>query len=966
MDRQSQPPAGREQAAPAGEARPGSADPATTSRPDDRYDFRAIEAKWQTRWLDERTFRAEDDSPRPKHYVLEMFPYPSGAGLSVGHVKNYVPVDAYSRFKSMKGYNVLHPMGWDAFGQPAENEAIKRGRNPREMVPEYAATYRATLRKVGCSYDWDREIDSSLPEYYRWTQWLFLLLYKRGLAYRATAPINWCPSCKTGLANEEVQEGRCWRCDTFVEKRPMPQWFFRITAYADRLLSDLDRIQWSEGLKEMQRDWIGRSEGAEVEFRVPIDETSGDEPGAHGTPGQASEPGAHGTTHERRRSGERDGQRGGRFHSIKVFTTRPDTLWGATFLVLAPEHPLVSELTPASRRSEIEDYVRRAQSETEIERLNTERVKTGVDLGVFAINPVNGARVPVWIADYVLTGYGTGAIMAVPAHDQRDFEFARKFGIPVEPVFLQPGGPQKGADFTEALPEGGVMRAFVPGSGARVPDFPFAGMPNAPETVRAVIGWLERHGVGSGRINYRLRDWLISRQRYWGAPIPIIHCPSCGMVPVPDDQLPVLLPVVENYQPSGTGESPLANIEEFVAVSCPSCGGAARRETDTMGGYACSSWYFMRFADPRNKEIFAAREKLDRWLPVDLYSGGVEHARSHLLYSRFWTKVLFDAGYIGFEEPFLTLRNQGSMLAWTPGRRPRAGEGESPAAEDGGGGGDDRVIDWIVLKPEERAEYPEDQIVWRWTRMSKSKGNVVRPDDMCEKYGADSLRLYEMFVAPFEEDVQWSEDGINGAHRFAGRAWRWMAAALPQYLPEWRARIQEGDESTRAVRRKVHQVIRKVGEDLEDFRFNTAVAALMELVNDLHAWRPVEGPRELPRESERAVLSEALESLTLLLAPFAPHMAEEVRERLGYRESVYRAEWPDYDSAVAAEDSITLVVQVNGKLRDRITVPAGSADETLKAAALESPKVKAMLEDQQVKQVFVVRGKLVNIVLTSK
>jgi len=892
------------------------------SHTDDRFDFRAIEAKWQQRWEAAELFRADDASPKPKFYGLEMFPYPSGAGLSVGHIKNYAPTDAFCRYKAMQGYNVLHPMGWDAFGQPAENEAIRRGRNPRDMVPEYAANYRRTLKRVGCAYDWSREINSSLPEYYRWTQWMFLLLYRRGLAYRAQGLINWCPSCKTGLANEEVKEGRCWRCDTPVEKRSLPQWYFKITAYAERLLEDLNKIDWPAGLKEMQRDWIGRSEGAEITFPL-AQPLSGDEASV-----------------------------------LRVFTTRPDTLWGATFMVLAPEHPLVPHLTAPDRRAEVDAYTRRAQAATEIERMSTERAKTGVFTGAYAINPVTGAQIPIWIADYVLMGYGTGAIMAVPAHDQRDFEFARKYGLPVELVYQMEGGPSTGDEMTSALPEGGVMRAFTPVPGSQVPPSPFAGRANDQSTIRDVIRWMEDHGIGKGTVTYRLRDWLISRQRYWGAPIPMIHCPSCGTVPVPEKDLPVLLPDVESYAPTGTGASPLANIPEFVHTRCPVCGQSAQRETDTMGGYACSSWYFLRFADPHNEHAFADRQKLDYWLPVDLYTGGVEHARSHLLYARFFTKVLFDAGYVGFDEPFLTLRNQGSMLAWTPGRRPRAGE--TTAGEDD----DDTVVDWIVLKPEERATFPEDQIIWRWARMSKSKGNVVTPDDVCDRYGADSLRVYEMFVAPFEENVQWSEEGINGAFRFLNRVWRWCLAVMPAASKDWRARLAKGDapHTLRALRRKIHQTIRTVTADLEGFRFNTAIAAIMELVNTLYATQPIEGGVVPDGELHAAVLGEALETLVLLIAPFAPHLADELWERMGMEGFTYRATWPTFDAAIAAEDEITVVVQVNGKVRDKLVVPAQTTDDTLRELALGSPRAQAFLAGKQIHNVIVVSGKLVNIV----
>lgn len=881
---------------------------------DDRYDFRAIEARWQAAWETEQTYRASDDSDKPKFYGLEFFPYPSGAGLSVGHCKNYAPTDAFCRFKSMQGYNVLHPMGWDAFGQPAENEAIKRQRNPREMVHEYAENYKRTLKRIGSSYDWSREINSSEPDYYRWTQWLFLLLYRRGLAYRADTPINWCPTCQTGLANEEVKEGRCWRCDTPVEKRPMPQWYFKITEYADRLLTDLDTIHWSEGIKQMQREWIGRSEGAEVTFHVASDEPTA-------TP-----------------------------KTITVFTTRPDTLFGATFLVLAPEHPLVAQLTAPEHQEAVEAYVKQAQTITDIDRQNAERSKTGVFLGAYAVNPVNDERVPIWIADYVLTGYGTGAIMAVPAHDQRDFEFARKFGLPIRLVYRTEDGPQTAEEMTFATPQGGT----VVNSGQ------FDGLPNDKTTVRRFIEWLEASGKGTGKVNYKLRDWLISRQRYWGAPIPIIHCAACGIVPVPESDLPVLLPDVENYAPSGTGESPLATIPEFVNVPCPQCGGAGRRETDTMGGFACSSWYFMRFADPHNTEAFADRKKLDYWLPVDAYVGGAEHAVMHLLYARFWTKVIYDAELIGFVEPFQTLRNQGSMLAWTPGRRPRSGE-NAGGDEDG-----ESVIDWIVLKPEERAEYPEDQIVYRWARMSKSKGNVVTPDEMADRYGADSLRVYEMFVAPFEDNVQWNEDGINGSFKFVNRVWRWLMQNISAFRSEWHDEIGNVpvSDTERRVRRKLHQTIQKVGDDLENFRFNTAIAALMELMNELYAVQPVERNGSEPGSGlNTVVVSEVVETLVLLLAPITPHLSDELWSRLGRHGSTYHAAFPVADASVAAEDEITLIVQVNGKLRDRLTAPAGATDDQLRELALQSEKLAEWTEGKEIRKIIVVPKKLVNVVV---
>jgi leucyl-tRNA synthetase len=905
---------------------------------ENRYDFRAIEAKWQRRWEEADLFRVENQSDQPKFYGLDMFPYPSGAGISVGHCRNYVPLDVACRLKVMQGYNVLHPMGWDAFGQPAENEAIKQGRNPREMVPEYAANYKRQLKLVGISYDWSREVNSSEPNYYRWTQWIFLLLYKRDLAYRASnAAVNWCPQDKTVLANEEVVNGRCWRCDSLVEKRYIPQWFFKITAYGDRLLEGLDAIQWPEGVKALQANWIGRSEGAEVDFPIAPHSPA---------PSPAGE-------------GEK----------IRVFTTRPDTLWGATFMVLAPEHSLVSTLTTPERRAEVEEYRERAQRVSEIDRQSTERTKTGVFTGAYAVNPVNGEQIPIWIADYVLMGYGTGAIMAVPAHDQRDFEFARKYGIPIRLVYrLTPDQTEE--TMTEAAPQGGVM----------VNSGPFNGLPNDKSTIRKVIEYLEENGIGVGRVNFRLRDWLISRQRYWGVPIPIIHCAQCGIVPVPEDQLPVLLPDVERYQPTGTGESPLAAVPEFVNTTCPQCGGPARRETDTMGGSACSSWYFLRFVDPHNDRAPFGTSIADYWLPVDMYAGGAEHAVGHLLYSRFWTKVLHDAGLIHFDEPFQRYRNQGMVLAYTAGREIKKEETVNASGEEEADG-DEPLQDWKVLKPEERATIPADQWVWRWTKMSKSKRNVVTPDEMAEKYGADTLRLFTLFVAPYEDNVQWTDKGIEGAHRFVNRVWRIWTDLRAHYRPDWRAALpaltaqaeansasfedqnwQGWGEDERKLRRKLHQTIRKVGEDVENFRFNTAVAALMELTNELSAYRNALGGNE-PAPSQAVLLSEIIETLPLLMSPVTPHLADEWWEMLGKEGSTFKQPWPAYDSAAAAEDTVEIVVQVNGKIKDRILVAVDTPKEEIERLALACDKVAADLNGKQVRKVITVPGRLVNIVI---
>ncbi len=911
---------------------------------DEKYNFREIEQKWQARWREADLYRTEQDPDKPKYYGLEFFPYPSGAGLSVGHFKNYAPTDAFLRLKAMQGYNVLHPMGWDAFGQPAENEAIKRQLNPGPMVREFAETYKRQMNLIGMAYDWDREINSSDPSYYRWTQWIFLLLYKRGLAYRQNAPVNWDPIDKTVLANEEVVNGRGWRSGALVEKKNIPQWYLKITAYAERLLTDLDTLDWSEGIKQQQRNWIGRSEGAEVHFRVqePTPPQAATLPVKEGE--RSENPSLTGRGGEPQRAGV--GSAGGASPVITVFTTRPDTLWGATFMVLAPEHPLVQTLTTPEQGEAVATYAARAGRETEMDRQAEGREKTGVFTGAYAVNPVNGQPVPVWIADYVLMGYGTGAIMAVPAHDQRDFDFARKFGLPIVPVYQEPGQEISGEAMMAATTDKGVL----------VNSGPFDGRAYSKETVREVAEWLEADGLGKPVVTYRFRDWLLSRQRYWGVPIPIIHCPACGDVAVPDDQLPVVLPPVENYQPTGTGEGPLASIPSFVQTTCPQCGGAARRETDTMAGFACSSWYFLRFADPHNDNEAFSREAVDYWLPVDTYVGGAEHAVMHLLYARFWTKVLFDAGMIGFAEPFTRLRNQGMMLAHTPGRKPSAGENA-----DGEGG--EKIEDWVAVKPDDLGKYDPSEITYRWAKMSKSAGNVVTPDEAAERFGADSLRVYEMFVAPFEETVQWSEEGIRGSAKFLARVYRLVAQYGP-LAPNSGGTRTEGAASSaptseRALRRKTHQTLLRVADDLEQFRFNTAVAGMMEWVNACY-----DVANAMPVGERSPALDEAMEYLLLALAPFAPHLADELwTEGLGQSGFLYRHPWPQADPEVAKNDEITLVVQINGKVRDKLTAPADSDQAVLQEMALASPKVRELLNGSAPSKVIVVPGKLVNIVL---
>jgi leucyl-tRNA synthetase len=841
---------------------PGRTDPRTHGKevdtmsvPDrtESYEPHRIEARWQARWAETALYRTPDagDDGRPAFYCLDFFPYPSGAGLSVGHCRNYVPSDVISRYHRMKGDAVLHPMGWDAFGLPAENEAIDKGVHPRDSTTRYAANYRRQMTLIGASYDWEREINSSRPDYYRWTQWIFLLLYRRGLAYQALAPVNWCEHCQTTLANEEVEAGTCWRCHQPVTRRDLNQWFFRITAYADELLAGTDRLDWPEHILAMQRNWIGRSEGVEFDMAV-------------------------------------DGRPDARF---AVFTTRPDTVYGMTFAVLAPEHPLVGHIVTPDRRSEVEAYVQQARHATEIERSSTERARHGVFTGAYAVHPLDGRRVPIFVADYVLPGYGTGAIMAVPAHDQRDYEFARRYGLPVVQVIRPAAG------------EWTAGRAFE-GEGLMVHSGPFDGQPS-PVAAQAIARTMEAQGYGRRTVQYRMRDWLISRQRYWGAPIPIVHCRRCGIVPIPEADLPVLLPHLPARQvvPRGDGRSPLANLPEFVNTTCPACGGPAQRETDTMGGFACSSWYFLRFADPWYDRGPFNPEAVRRWLPVDLYVGGAEHAVMHLLYARFWTKVLADAGLIDFREPFPHLASQGIL---------HAADGK---------------------------------------RMSKSRGNVVTPDEVIERYGADILRIYLLFMAPFDRNVFWDEEGIAGAERFLQRVWRLCAGRGGGQTKE-----NEGTKAADSeLERATHKTVRRVTEDVEAFKFNTAVAAIMEFANTLAAY--------LDRQGPTPAFAAATEVLIRLLAPFAPHLAEELWARRDGAYSVHQQPWPAYDPALTLDQTITLVVQVNGKVRDRITVPASIGDEAARERALASERVRHYLNGKQPRRVITVPGRLVNIVV---
>jgi leucyl-tRNA synthetase len=820
-------------------------------------DFKQNDAKWQARWEEAGVFRAREDGSRKKSYILDMFPYPSGAGLHVGHPEGYTATDIVARWRRMLGDNVLHPMGWDAFGLPAENYAIKHGVHPLKTTAAAMENFRRQIKAIGLSYDWSREISTCDPSYFKWTQWIFLRLFERDLAYQANVPINWCPSCRTGLANEEVKAGLCERCGAAVERRDMKQWLLKITVYADRLLEDLAEVDWPESTKAMQRNWIGRSEGAEIDF--------------------ATEAGP-----------------------IRVFTTRPDTLFGATCMVLAPEHPLVEKLTTPDRREAVEAYRAAARAKSDLERTDLAKDKSGVALGGTATNPGTGQPIPVWIADYVLIGYGTGAIMMVPGHDERDYAFAKQHGLPIVEVV-------KGGDLSQA--------AFVE-DGVAVNSPPIDGLPTA-EAKKKINAWLVERGVGKPAITYRLRDWIFSRQRYWGEPFPIIHCKEHGAVAVPDDQLPVTLPDVERYETSGTGESPLVAIRSWVETTCPRCGGPAERETNTMPNWAGSCWYYLRFMDPDNDRAPFDPEKEKLWGPVDLYVGGGEHAVLHLLYARFWHKFLHDLGLVHSKEPFLKLRHQGMVLAFS-----YTDERGSYKSYD--------EIDFTVDPPTAKDGGKLTSMV---EKMSKTKGNVINPDDVIEHYGADGLRLYEMFMGDFEATKPWDVRGIEGVARFLARAWR----AVDDHKPV------EGDPHLRLR----HATIKAVGERIEHFKFNTAISALMEYVTAL-----IQGATR-----------EDLETLMLLLSPFAPHLAEAGWERLGKEPFAATQAWPAFDPKLAIADTVVVAVQVNGKLRGTFEAARGSAEDSLKSAALALPNVVKHMDGKPPRRVIVVKGELVNVVV---
>ncbi len=804
------------------------------------YEAKRIEEKWRAHWEKSGRDRTDEDSKRPKYYCLDMFPYPSGSGLHVGHWRGYVLSDVWSRYKRLMGYEVLHPMGWDAFGLPAENDAIKKRIHPAVGTARNIANFKGQLKRMGAMFDWDREMNTSSPEYYKWTQWIFLQLFDMGLAYRKEMPINWCPSCKTGLANEEVVDGACERCGTPVTKRNMNQWMLRITEYAERLLNDLDLLEWPDKVKKMQANWIGRSVGAELEFKlVDLDDR------------------------------------------LKVFTTRPDTLYGATYMVLAPEHPFVQKLTTPEQRVAVSEYVEQTLAKSNLARQQMDKTKTGVFTGGYALHPITGEQIPIWIADYVLMDYGTGAIMAVPAHDQRDFEFAREFQLPIVRVIQTRGNETKVTD---------LMQESDTGDGILMNSGPYNGL-TVPEAKQKLVDDLEAQGIARRTVGYKLRDWVFARQRYWGEPIPVVHCETCGIVPVNETDLPVMLPDVERYEPTGTGDSPLAAIESFVNTTCPSCLGPAKRETDTMPQWAGSCWYFLRFADPHNTEHPFDRAKVDAWLPVDMYIGGVEHAVLHLLYARFFTKVLYDRQVIGFKEPFTRLFNQGMM-----------------------------TLNGI--------------------KMSKSKGNVVNPEELVDKYGADTLRMYELFVGPPEVDAEWNPRAIEGVHRFLTKTYRLIAESA----------IHAPKEESPALRKLRHRFVHQVTERLVSFRFNTVVSAFMEFVTALS-------------EQKAAIDQMTLQTLTICLAPLAPHLAEEVWELLGHTGSVFDQLWPEVDEHDLIEETAIVVVQVNGKVRDRIEIQRDAEQAVVRELALASSHVQSALKEKSIVKEIYVSGKIFNIVV---
>ncbi|MBI1911811.1 MAG: leucine--tRNA ligase [Deltaproteobacteria bacterium] len=856
----------------------------------EKYDHKAIESQWQSVWEKDKAFSTKDTVEKEKYYVLEMFPYPSGK-IHMGHVRNYSIGDVISRFLMMRGKNVLHPMGWDSFGLPAENAAIQHGIHPAKWTYENIENMKKQLMRMGLSYDWDREVATCSPEYYRWNQWLFLKLYEKGLAYKKRSSVNWCPGCSTVLANEQVEDGLCWRCDSVVEIKELEQWFFKITEYAEELLDCTNRMPgWPEKVLIMQRNWIGKSTGAEVYFRLE-----------------------------------------GSDESIKIFTTRPDTLFGVTFMSLAAGHPAIEKITTPDRREEVEKFVAKVKGESKNQRINPEDiVKEGVFTGTYCINPLTGDKVPVYVANFVLMEYGTGAVMAVPAHDQRDFEFAKVYGLPIKVVINPADVELDPASMDKAYVDEGIMA----NSGI------FDGLPNTA-AMDAIIDHLEEKKAGKRSINYKLRDWGISRQRYWGCPIPMIYCDKCGTVPVPDDQLPVILP--ENVVLTGKGLSPLASAADFANVKCPNCGSSARRETDTMDTFVDSSWYFLRYISPKNDRLPFDKNEARYWMPVDQYIGGIEHAVLHLLYSRFFTKALRDLGLHDFDEPFKNLLTQGM------------------------------VCKEIVKCPEHGYLYPEEvkdgkcvmcgkaAIIGAVEKMSKSKKNVVDPDKIISRYGADTTRLFSLFAAPPEKDLDWNEEGVEGASRFLGRVWRLVVENLEELnrtAPYNASKDGSLEGAPKDIHHVTHKTISKVTQDIgERFHFNTAISSIMELVNALYQFQ------NRNSEIDAKVFREAVEAVVLLIAPFAPHISEELWRKLGHDTPVFRTPWPAVNEGALVKEEVTIVIQINGKVRSKISVPAGSGEDAVKELVMKDEKAVEWTKGKEVKKFVYVPNKIVNMVV---
>ncbi len=884
-----------------------------------KYPFETIEPKWQKYWETHKTFKVTEDTsfePAKRKYVLDMFPYPSAQGLHVGHPEGYTATDIYCRYLRMNGYNVLHPMGYDAFGLPAENYAIKTGTHPADTTNANIAHFTQQIKALGFSYDWDRCVSTCTPDYYHWTQWIFLQLYKKGLAYEAETPINWCPSCLTGLANEEVKEGRCDRCGTPVTRKTIRQWILKITAYADRLLEDLDTLDWPESVKLMQRNWIGKSEGAEVSFKI-ADEA--------GNP----------TDNE-----------------LLVYTTRADTLYGATYMVVAPEHKLVPILTTPEQKNAVDAYIAEAAKKSDLERTDLAKDKTGVFTGSYAVNPVTGTKIPIWISDYILISYGTGAIMAVPAHDDRDWAFAKKFNLPVIKVVaskaeisdLGNGDEQAGAailveaaknpeaykKLTEQHPDiFFTAEECTAADGYSINSGEFTGLPTG-QTIPAMIARLTEKKIGRKAVNFKLRDWVFSRQRYWGEPIPLVHCPKCGCVPIPEDQLPLELPDVKTYQPTGTGESPLAGIDNWVNCTCPVCGGSARRETNTMPQWAGSCWYYLRYLDPENTKEFASKKAIDYWMPVDLYVGGAEHAVLHLLYARFWHKVLYDLGLVNTKEPFQRLVNQGMITSFAFQRKNKTLVPADSVEELSPG-----------VYTEKATGEPLERVI---AKMSKSLKNVINPDDVIRDYGADSVRMYEMFMGPLEVSKPWNTQGLIGINRFLEKIWSISEKPVSD-IP------LQGDLSSQIVeiRKLYHRTVKKVTEDTASLCFNTAISQMMIFINEAAKLQ------ELPREIWTGFVK--------ILSPYAPHLGEELWQKLGNNKTIAYESWPVYDETYCKDDTCTIVVQVNGKKRDEFQAQIDTDKSELEQRALQTAGAQRFTEGKTPVKIIVVPDKLVNIVV---